>query len=183
MEVSSAGASTPPLVVVMGVSGSGKTTVGDPLASRLGVDYGEADDFHPQTNKDKMHAGAPLDDDDRKPWLEAIGRWLADRHDAGAVATCSALKRTYRDLLRSEASGTVFLHLQAPRNVLEERMTTRKGHFMPASLLDSQLETLEDLQAGEDGLEVDNTLPPEQIVDRFLAWWDDDHTAPEESTT
>ena len=184
MEVSSAGASTPaPLVVVMGVSGSGKTTVGDPLASRLGVDYGEADEFHPASNIAKMEAGTPLDDHDREPWLKAIGVWLAEHGDRGAVATCSALKRSYRDLLRAQAPETVFLHLQAAREVLEERMTTRKGHFMPASLLDSQLETLEDLEADEAGFEIENTIPPDEIVNRFVDWFEEHRTAPEESTT
>ncbi len=162
------GASDGPLVVVMGVSGSGKTTVGEPLAERLGVDLGEADEFHPQANKDKMSAGEPLTDEDRIPWLHAIGGWLADRD--GAVATCSALKRSYRDLLRDDAPGTVFLHLTAPQDLLSERMTSRKGHFMPASLLQSQLDTLEPLEPDESGLEVDSTVAPDEIVDRFLAW-------------
>src|SRR4051794_19291868 len=100
-----------PLVVVMGVAGSGKTTVGIALAKRLGVDYGEADDFHPQRNIDKMSSGQALDDADRRPWLNAIGDWLAAHDEVGAVATCSALKRGYRDRLRASAPETVFLHL------------------------------------------------------------------------
>ena len=166
----------PPLVVVMGVSGSGKTTVGERLAARLGVEYGEADDFHPQSNKDKMRAGVPLDDRDRGPWLEAVACWLAERSRLGAVATCSALRRRYRDRLRERAPDAVFLHLRAPREVLSERMATRRGHFMPATLLESQLQTLEPLEPDERGLEVDNTAPPEEIVDQFVAWWEA-HTA------
>lgn len=169
------GAATRPLVVVMGVSGSGKTTVGEPLAQRLGVDFGEADDFHPQANKDKMAAGTPLTDEDREPWLHEIGSWLAERRGTGAVATCSALKRSYRDLLRHDAAGAVFLHLTAPHELLSERMTSRKGHFMPPSLLQSQLDTLEPLEPDEAGLEVDSTLAPDEIVDRFLAWTEKEH--------
>src|SRR3954469_24294897 len=99
-----------PFVVVMGVSGSGKTTVGVALAARLEVEYGEADQFHPQRNIDKMTAGEPLDDADREPWLQAVGGWLAEHAERGAVATCSALKRSYRDTLRDAARTAVFLH-------------------------------------------------------------------------
>jgi len=160
-----------PLVVVMGVSGSGKTTVGELLAQRLRVEYGEADDFHPEANKQKMSAGVALDDDDRRPWLVAVGGWLADHEGRGAVATCSALKVAYRDLLRQRAPGTVFLHLTASPEVLAERMGRREGHFMPVTLLDSQLDTLEDLAVDEPGLAVEATERPEVIVDRFLTWW------------
>jgi gluconokinase len=165
------GFSRRPLVVVMGVSGSGKTTVGERLAERLEVEYGEADDFHPPANKEKMSAGIALDDEDRRPWLLAVGDWLAEHRDAGAVATCSALKRSYRDLLRDRAPETLFLHLTATRALLEERMERRRGHFMPVSLLDSQLEDLEDLEPDEAGLAVESTEPPEQIVDGFVTWW------------
>jgi len=122
----------PPLVV-MGVSGSGKSTVGAALAQRLRVPYGDADDFHPPENIAKMTAGEALDDDDRRPWLEAIGRWLAE-HDEGVV-TCSALKRSYRDLLREHRPDVVFVHLHGDREVIARRQATRPGHFMPASLL------------------------------------------------
>jgi gluconokinase len=159
-----------PVVVVMGVSGSGKTTVGSQLAGRLHVVYGEADDFHPQSNVDKMAAGEPLDDDDRRPWLEAIGGWLAEHQAEGAVATCSALKRSYRDLLRSKAASTVFLHLHGDRQVLEERMGRRSGHFMPTSLLGSQLDILEPLAGDEQGVTADIARSPEEIVEEFLVW-------------
>jgi len=160
-----------PVVVVMGVSGSGKTTVGMLLAQRFDVEYGEADDFHPQANVDKMAAGQPLDDDDRRPWLAAIGTWLGEHQDTGAVATCSALKEEYRDTLRRRAPSAAFLHLHGSRRMLEERMGRRSGHFMPASLLDSQLEILEPLSEEERGLSVDVALTPEEIVDRFVVWW------------
>jgi gluconokinase len=165
----------------MGVSGSGKTTVAAPLAERLGVEYGEADQFHPQSNKDKMASGHPLDDADRQPWLEAIGRWLAEHADRGAVATCSALKRRYRDTLREAAPGTVFLHLQAPRDVLAPRMEHRPGHFMPASLLESQLKTLEPLQPDEAGLVVDSESPVDVILDEFVTWWSKQELRSEEA--
>jgi gluconokinase len=172
--VSEPGPPAVPLVVVMGVSGSGKTTVGVALAARLDVEYGEADQFHPQSNIDKMTAGQPLDDADRRPWLEALGSWLAGHVDRGAVATCSALKRSYRDTLRAAAPSVVFLHLRADRAVLEPRMEHRSGHFMPPSLLASQLKTLEPLQPDETGLVVDSTTPVGDLVDEFIIWW---HTA------
>jgi gluconokinase len=160
-----------PLVVVMGVSGSGKTTVGEEVARRLGVVYGEADDFHPRRNVEKMESGIPLDDQDRAPWLAAIGAWLAEHDELGAVATCSALKRAYRDTLRRAAPGTVFLHLQGSRDLLAERMSARQGHFMPSSLLESQLDTLEPLQPDEDGIALDVARSPDDVVAAFLEWW------------
>jgi gluconokinase len=173
MVQAASGGSSAPLVVVMGVSGAGKTTVAAPLAAHLGVDYGEADDFHPPSNVAKMASGRPLDDGDREPWLRAIGAWLAAHEDRGAVATCSALKRRYRDMLRAAAPETVFLHLTGDRDVIEERMGHRSGHFMPTSLLTSQLQTLEPLEPDEAGLEADLTQPPEVIVAEFVTWWKD----------
>ncbi len=149
-------------VVVMGVSGSGKSTVGAALAQRLRVPYGDADDFHPQANIDKMTAGQALDDDDRRPWLEAIGRWLAE-HDEGVV-TCSALKRSYRDLLRESRPDVVFVHLHGEREVIARRQASRPGHFMPASLLDSQFDTLEPLGEDERGVVVDVGPSVDEIV-------------------
>ena len=162
-----------PLIVVMGVSGSGKTTVGEEVARRLGVAYGEADQFHPRRNIEKMESGVALDDADRAPWLAAIGEWLAEHDGTGAVATCSALKRAYRDTLRHAAPATVFLHLDGSRDVLAERLGGRRGHFMPASLLDSQLDTLEPLQDDEDGITLDVVQPPDRLVEQFLRWWHD----------
>jgi gluconokinase len=162
-----------PLVVVMGVSGAGKTTVGEDVARRLGVEYGEADAFHPRRNIEKMESGVALDDEDRAPWLAAIGRWLAGRSGSGAVVTCSALKRSYRDTLREHAPTAVFLHLSGSTELLTDRMGRRRGHFMPASLLESQLATLEPLQEDEDGLTLDVSASPERLAEEFVRWWSD----------
>ncbi|MBI0297287.1 gluconokinase [Streptomyces sp. PRKS01-29] len=159
----------PQVVVVMGVSGTGKTTIGPLLAEELGVPYAEADDFHPPANIAKMSAGTPLDDDDRRPWLDAIGAWAHDHAEGGGVVSCSALKRIYRDRLRSAAPGIVFLHLAGDREVIAERMKERKGHFFSGDLLDSQLATLEPLQADEYGVAVDVTPDPEVITERAAA--------------
>ena len=158
-------------IVVMGVAGSGKTTVARLLAERLGRPYAEADEFHPPENIAKMSAGEPLTDDDRWPWLRAIREWLTVRTLAGesAVVTCSALKVTYRDLLR-EADGRIrFLHLAAQGPLLEDRMEHRAGHFMPMSLLASQLATLEPLTADEDGVTLSVEDPPGAIADRAMS--------------
>ncbi|WP_227467554.1 gluconokinase [Nocardioides lijunqiniae] len=157
------GHSIPGPVVVMGVSGSGKSTVGAALAQRLRAPFADADDFHPEANVAKMTAGHPLDDDDRRPWLEAIGVWLAG-HEGGGVMTCSALKRAYRDQLRDHAPTTTFVHLHGERAVITRRQATRPGHFMPASLLDSQFATLEPLEDDEDGFVVDVDQSVDDIV-------------------
>ena len=147
----------------MGVSGCGKTTVGAALARRLCVPFADADDFHPPANIDKMSRGEPLDDRDREPWLDAIGRWLGERPD-GAVASCSALKRAYRDRLREQARGLTFLHLAGDPGLLARRQAGRPDHFMPASLLDSQLAALEPLGPDEPGSTVDIDRSVEAIV-------------------
>jgi gluconokinase len=161
------------VVVVMGVSGSGKSTVASLLAGRLGCELADADDFHPPSNVAKMAAGLPLDDQDRAPWLRDIAAWMAVRARSGrsAVASCSALKRAYRDVLRAASPRLVFLHLTGPRELLERRMRDRTGHFMPASLLDSQLASLEPLAPDERGLTLDATDAPEVIVAAALASW------------
>ena len=141
-------------IVVMGVSGSGKSTVGAALAQRLRVPFADADDFHPAENIAKMSAGQPLDDDDRRPWLESIGAWLAEHADGG-VMSCSALKRNYRDHLRDHAPTTLFAHLAGSVEVISRRQASRPGHFMPPALLASQFETLEQLTSDERGLTVD----------------------------
>ena len=143
-------------VVVMGVSGSGKTTVATQAAERLGWKYSEGDDFHPPANVEKMRAGHSLDDEDRWPWLSDIAVWIGDREKLGedVVLTCSALKRAYRDLLSDGHPSVVFCQLVVPAEVLEERMRERRDHYMPASLLRSQLETLQDLQPDERGFQV-----------------------------
>jgi gluconokinase len=138
-------------VIVMGVSGCGKTTAGEALARHFGVPYIEGDALHPAENVAKMASGTPLNDDDRRPWLEKIGAALK-AHPGGAVATCSSLKKVYRERLRKTAGeGLRFVFLKCSREVLEERMQARKGHFMPPSLLASQLATLED-PGGEAGV-------------------------------
>jgi gluconokinase len=158
---------TPPLVVVMGVSGSGKSTVGAALAQRLRVPFADADDFHPPANIAKMTAGQPLDDDDRGPWLDALGAWLDEHHDRGGVISCSALKRSYRDRLRGHAPDLQLLHLHGEREVIARRQASRPGHFMPASLLDSQFRTLEPLAADERGVVIDVDQSIDAIVDQF----------------
>ena len=157
-------------LVVMGVAGTGKSTVARALAERLGWPFGEGDDLHPAANVAKMAAGIPLEDADRWPWLDAIAAWTAEQAAAGnsTIVTCSALRRTYRDRLRAAAPGTVFVHLVGSPSLLAERMTARKDHFMPTSLLQSQLETLEPLEADEPGFTVDVELPAAAIVDEVL---------------
>ena len=160
------------IAVLMGVTGCGKTSVGEQLAERLGWAMLEGDSFHPQSNKDKMSSGTPLTDEDRWPWLEEIGRQMrkyGERNES-AVVTCSALKRAYRNRLR-QAAGTCevrFVHLTGARPVLEERMRARTGHFMPASMLDSQLETLETPGTDENAITVDIDQPLDTIVNRII---------------
>ncbi|OKK22169.1 gluconate kinase [Streptomyces sp. CB00455] len=158
------------VIVVMGVAGTGKTTVGRLLAEALALPYAEGDAFHPAANVAKMSAGTPLDDADRWPWLDAIGRWIRDRaQPRGAVVAASSLKRAYRDRLRAAAPGVVFVHLTGDRPLIEERMAARTGHFMPATLLDSQFAALEPLRQDEAGVAVDVSGSPEDITERALA--------------
>jgi carbohydrate kinase (thermoresistant glucokinase family) len=148
-------------VVVMGVSGSGKTTVGAALADALGLPFVDGDALHPAANVAKMAAGIPLDDADRAPWLDAVGAVLA----AGpVVVACSALRRVYRDRLRAAAPGLLLVFLDGSREVLAARMAARPGHFMPASLLDSQLATLERPDLDEHPVTVDIAAPVPEIV-------------------
>jgi gluconokinase len=158
----------PPLVVTMGVSGSGKSTVGVALAQHLRVPFADADDFHPPANIAKMSAGQPLDDSDRHPWLESVGEWLAAHAESGGVMSCSALKRTYRDQLRHHAPYVDFLHLHGSRAVIGRRQSSRPGHFMPAALLDSQFATLEPLAPDERGLVVDVDTDVDAIVQQYV---------------
>jgi gluconokinase len=154
-------------IVVMGVSGSGKSTVGAALAQRLRVPFADGDDLHPPANIAKMTAGHPLDDDDRYPWLEAIGQWLADHHDGG-VMSCSALKRKYRDQMRRHCPDVEFLHLSGSPEVISKRQASRPGHFMPASLLQSQFATLEPLDPDERGIAIDVDQNIDSIVDNYV---------------
>jgi gluconokinase len=158
-----------PVIVVMGVSGSGKSTVGGLLAERLGVPYAEADDFHPPANIAKMSAGHPLDDADRAPWLDAIAEWIAARGDRGGVVSCSALRRRYRDRLRAAAPDLFFLHLDGSPELIASRLAARMQHFMPSGLLASQFAALEPLEADESGAVVPVTGGPQEIADRALA--------------
>lgn len=157
------------LVVVMGVSGSGKSTVGALLADALGVCFVDADDLHPLANVTKMAAGIPLDDDDRWPWLDRVGRMLSEREAAGTVIACSALKRSYRDAIRRRAPAARFVQLDGGRDILVGRLGQRRGHFMPSALLDSQRRTLEPLGLDEAGIRVDIRQPPQAIVTEVLA--------------
>ncbi|WP_332908236.1 gluconokinase [Naasia lichenicola] len=158
-------------VVVMGASGSGKSTIGRLLADRLACDFVDADDLHPDANKAKMHAGIPLTDEDRSPWLHLVGRAIATEVDAGreVVVACSALKRAYRDILRSAAPGVEFLYLDGSRELLAQRLSARSGHFMSPTLLDSQLATLEPLQSDELGIVVGIADNPASMVDAAVA--------------
>jgi gluconokinase len=153
------------LVVVMGVTGCGKSTVGIALARRLGVPFADADDFHSQENVAKMAAGAPLDDADRGPWLHAIGVWLAEHAEHGAVASCSALKRAYRDVLREHAPDAFFVHLHGDAETVRRRVAGRAGHFMPSSLVASQFAALEPLGADEHGVVLPLDAPVDDLVD------------------
>ncbi|WP_442789269.1 gluconokinase [Kitasatospora sp. NBC_01302] len=161
-----------PLIVVMGVSGVGKTTVARLLADRLGLPYAEADDFHPAANIAKMTAGIPLDDADRAPWLRALAGWLHERGEAGTggVVTCSALKRHYRDTLRAGCPAAYFLHLDGSRGLVAGRLALRTGHFMPPSLLDSQYALLEPLQPDEHGAVLElGAHTPHELVELAVA--------------
>ncbi|MFI6938974.1 gluconokinase [Streptomyces sp. NPDC050418] len=160
---------TPHVVVVMGVAGTGKTTIGPLLAAQLGVPYAEGDDFHSAANVAKMSAGTPLTDEDRWPWLDAIGAWAHGRLGQGGVVSSSALKRRYRDRLRAAAPGIVFVHLTGERGLIEERMSQRQGHFMPTALLDSQFAALQPLGPDEAGVPVEVTGTPEEIAARAAA--------------
>lgn len=156
-------------VVVMGVSGSGKSTVGAALAQRLRVPFADGDDFHPAANIAKMTAGQPLDDQDRYPWLEAIGEWLAQHCAGGGVMSCSALKRKYRDQLRRHCARIEFVHLEGTPEVIGKRQASRPGHFMPAALLASQFDTLEPLEPDERGVGIDVDQSIDAIVDTYVA--------------
>jgi len=153
----------------MGVSGSGKSTVGAALARRLGVPFADADAFHPPANIAKMAASTPLTDADRYPWLEAVGKWLAD-HEDGGVMSCSALKRTYRDRLRAHCPRLELLHLTGSPELIAGRQAGRPGHFMPSALLTSQFDTLEPLGTDERGIALDVGQSVESIVERFVAY-------------
>lgn len=150
--------------VIMGVSGSGKSSVGEALSAAIGAPYIDGDDLHPAENIAKMSAGTPLTDADRWPWLDRVGNTLA-AHDGTVIIGCSALKRIYRDRIREAAAGPVtFLHLAGPKALIAERMKHRSGHFMPGSLLDSQYQALEPPGADEQAVTVSIDQPLTAIV-------------------
>lgn len=158
--------------VVMGVAGSGKTSVGEALAGRLGLPFKDADNFHPPQNVHKMSKGIPLTDADREPWLQIIGRWLDD-HPDGAIVTCSALKRAYRDALRTHVPDIPFLHPYGKASLVLERMAHRSettDHFMPVELLESQYATLEPLAEDEAGITLDLNRSVDELVEDCLAY-------------
>jgi len=157
------------ILLLMGVSGSGKTTVGALLAGRLGWPYAEADSFHSAANVEKMTAGRPLTDEDRWPWLRAIRAWMDERLAKGesGVVTCSALKRAYRDVLRRPE--VLLIYLQGGRELIAQRMAARHGHYFKPGLLDSQFATLEEPSADESVITVPIGGTPSQIVDDIVA--------------
>jgi gluconokinase len=157
--------------VVMGITGSGKTTVGTMLAHTLGVDFVEGDDYHPAENVRRMASGIPLTDDDRAGWLRELASRIHEANDAGVglVLTCSALKRSYRDVLRAAAPELRFVFLTGPRELIANRLADRRGHFMPASLLESQLATLEEPTSDERMWAFDIRESAQEIVDDLVA--------------
>lgn len=157
-------------LVVMGVSGAGKSTIAARLADELGWPMAEADEFHPEANIAKMSAGTPLTDADRMPWLEALRAWIDRRADAGesVVVTCSALKRTYRDVLRGSVARVRFVHLRGSVDTVGGRLSGRSGHFMPPALLESQFADLEPLDEDEDGVALDVSADPDAITSAAL---------------
>ena len=158
-------------LVLMGVSGCGKTTAALNLHNALGWPVAEADDFHPEANIDKMSRGVALTDEDRWPWLKSMRDWMSERatEDVKTIVTCSALKRSYRDLLSGAQGRVFFIHLLAQPDELQERMAHREGHFMPSSLLPSQFATLEPLSDDEDGVTVVSRATPEETFEAILA--------------
>jgi gluconokinase len=154
----------------MGVSGCGKTTVAGVLAAHLGWPFQEGDALHPQSNIDKMKAGRPLDDSDRRRWLETVAEWIEGRLDAGenGLITCSALKRSYREVINRRGSGVLFVYLAGSRATVAARLATRQAHFMPSSLLDSQLADLEEPAPDEPHIRVDIGATPGVIAQGIL---------------
>ncbi|MDH6180287.1 gluconokinase [Microbacteriaceae bacterium SG_E_30_P1] len=166
--------SYPPLIV-MGVSGSGKSTIGEALGQKLGMPFIDGDDLHPRANKEKMAAGHPLNDEDRAPWLEIIADRIGAELAEGTsiIVACSALKRSYRELLIAHAPSVVFVHLVGTQKVIAERQSHRHHEYMPNSLLDSQFATLEDLASDERGILVDLTQTPDQMVSYIITTLDE----------
>ncbi|MEO9474971.1 MAG: gluconokinase [Cyclobacteriaceae bacterium] len=154
-------------IVVMGVAGSGKSTIGQMLAKQLGLPFADADEFHPQSNIEKMRSGTPLNDDDRRPWLEILAQTLYERElEGGIVLACSGLKSDYRKVLNSKSKNPpTYVYLKGSKDLIMQRMKQRSGHFMPQELLDSQFDTLEEPQ---DAIIVGIESQPEFIVSEIL---------------
>ena len=163
--------SSPNAMVVMGVAGSGKTMIGNELARRLGWEFVDGDWFHPAANVEKMHAGIPLTDEDRGPWLAAIARWIDEMRAGGrhGVVACSALKRRYRAVLIGQRPDVLLVYLRGDAELIARRIATRDEHFMPASLLASQFEALEEPVADEHAITVSIDATPDEIAGRALA--------------
>jgi gluconokinase len=161
----------PAVLIVMGVSGSGKSTVGSLLVHRLHWEFEDADWFHPASNVDKMHSGIPLTDEDRWPWLRAVAGWIDQTRRSGGhgVVPCSALKRRYRDILIGDRADVRLVYLKGDETLIARRLATRHEHFMPRSLLHSQFEALEEPGADENPITVSIEPPPREIVARILA--------------
>lgn len=159
----------PVIVIVMGVSGAGKTTIGAMLAARIGAEFIDADDIHPPSNIEKMRRGIPLDDSDRYPWLEVLAERIVQAHSEqhSLVLACSALKQIYRDLLSGGASNVHFIHLTASRDLIGTRLQSRSGHFMPASLIDDQFAALE---PPNDALSLQASDATGRIVETIIKW-------------
>ena len=160
----------PDIVVVMGVAGTGKSTVAKGISTLMGWTFAEGDAFHPQANIDKMSAGIPLTDEDRWPWLKVINTWMVAREalDENTVVSSSALKRSYREVLAQNVP-TFFVHLTGSQELIQQRLNERKGHFMPPALLPSQFAILEPLQPDENGVEVSIEGSVEEMVERAVA--------------
>jgi gluconokinase len=161
----------PQVLVIMGVSGCGKTTVAALLAGHRGWPFEEGDALHPPSNVDKMHAGQPLTDEDRWPWLEKVAEWIEGQlaADRNGIITCSALKRSYRDILNRRGSGVVFVYLAGDKDTIADRLGVRHGHFMPSSLLESQFASLETPSPDEPAIRVNIGPAPEQLVQEIIA--------------
>ena len=159
------------VLVVMGVSGCGKSTVAELLSARLGWPFMEGDSLHSESNIAKMEAGEPLTDEDRWPWLDKVAAWIEGQHaaDQHGIITCSALKRSYRDVLNRRGEGAVFVYLAGERHTLEDRMQARVGHFMAPGMLASQLETLEEPQPDEPSMRVPIEQSPAEAADQVVA--------------